>query len=101
MHTGKDSNIKKPNGLVLSNGEHIAKQTGSGLNRKSGKPVANQITRGFGKNDSRYWLPRIFRPVNDRGAVSPHYAMRLQFRGRRMAFGLGTGNKDAAARRAA
>src|SRR5262249_23257007 len=45
--------------------------------------------------------PRVFRPVNARGAASPHYSMKVQFRGRRMAFTLGTGNKDAAAKRAA
>ena len=33
--------------------------------------------------------------------ASPHYSMRVQFRGRRVAFTLGTGNKEAAAVRAA
>ena len=80
---------------------HITTQEPTGLNRKSGKQVANQFRAAAGKNDSRYWLSRIFRPVNDRGEVSPHYSMKVQFRGRRMAFGLGTGNKEAAARRAA
>ena len=73
----------------------------TGLNPKSGKQVANQLRAAAGKNDSRYWASRIFRPVNDRGEASPHYSMKVQFRGRRMAFTLGTGNKDAAARRAA
>jgi integrase len=71
------------------------------LHQQSGKQVANQIRRPAGKNDARYWLPRIFRPVNGRGEASPHYSMKVQFRGRRMAFTLGTGNKEAAARRAA
>jgi integrase len=70
------------------------------VNHKSGKQVANHF-RAAGKNDSRYWLARIFRPVNDRGEASPHYSMKVQFRGRRMAFTLGTANKAAAARRAA
>jgi integrase len=39
--------------------------------------------------------------VNDRGEASPHYSMKVQFRGRRIAFTLGNGNKNAAARRAA
>ena len=60
-----------------------------------------QFGASAGKNDSRYWLSRIFRPVNDRGQPSPHYSMKVQIRGRRMAFGLGTANKEAAARRAA
>jgi integrase len=81
--------------------EHIPEHIGPGLHQKSGTQVANQIRRTAGKNDSRYWLPRVFRPVNDRGEASPHYMMRIQFRGRRMAFTTGTGNKDAAARIAA
>jgi len=79
----------------------ITEQEPTGLNKKSGKQVANQIRAAAGKNDSRHWSSRIFRPVNDRGEPSPHYSMKVQFRGRRMAFGLGTGNKEAAARRAA
>jgi integrase len=81
--------------------EHISEHTSSSLHQKSGTQVANQIRRAAGKNDSRYWLPRVFRPINDRGEVSPHYMMRIQFRGRRMAFTTGSGNKDAAARIAA
>jgi hypothetical protein len=80
---------------------NTAQREPTSLNLKSGKQVANHIRVSAGKNDSRYWLSRIFRPVNDRGEASPHYSMKIQFRGRRMAFGLGTGNKEAAARRAA
>jgi integrase len=76
-------------------------KSGSSLNTKSGTQVANKIARGVGKNDSRYWRSRIYRPINARGEVSPHYSMRLQTRKRRMAFSLGTGNADAAARKAA
>jgi integrase len=71
------------------------------LNKKSGKQVANMTARGVGKNDSRYWRSRIFRPINARGETSPHYSMRLQIHRRRMAFSLGTGNAEAAARKAA
>jgi integrase len=71
------------------------------MNQKYGKQLANTIRAAAGKNDSRYWLARVFRPVNARGAASPHYSMKVQFRGRRMAFTLGTGNKEAAAKRAA
>jgi len=101
MHIGKGSKLKMTKDLLVVNNQCITEQTGPDVNRKSGKPVANQITRGVGKNDSRYWLSRIFRPVNDRGETSPHYAMRLQMHRRRMALSLGTGNKEAAARRAA
>jgi integrase len=81
--------------------ENTSAQAATGMNQKSGKQLANTIRATAGKNDSRYWLPRVFRPVNARGAASPHYSMKVQFRGRRMAFTLSTGNKDAAAKRAA
>src|SRR6266511_3538767 len=76
-------------------------KSGSDLNKKSGTQVANTLKRGVGKNDSRYWRSRIFRPVNARGETSPHYSMRLQIHGQRMSFSLGTGNAEAAARKAA
>jgi integrase len=101
MHTENSGKSRIPKALLSRNDGHIAEQSGSRLNRKSGKQVANQIQRVAGKNDSRYWRSRIFRPINDRGEASPHYTMRLQFRGRRMAFSLGTGNAEAAARIAA
>ena len=101
MHTGNGGTPGNTQGLESVNARRKAEHYGSGLNSKNGKPVANQARRGGGKNDSRYWRSRIFRPVNDRGGVSPHYAMRLQFRGKRTALSLGTGNADAAARMAA
>jgi integrase len=101
MHTGNGGKLQGTRVLRSSNGERTAEQTGSTLNRKSGKQVANTITRGAGKNDSRWWRSRIFRPINARRETSPHYSMRLQMRGQRMAFSLGTGNAEAAARRAA
>ena len=101
MHTKKASKARSPQVLPSRNGEPISKQNGLSLNTKSGKQVANTITRGAGKNDSRYWRSRIFRPINARGETSPHYTMRLQMRGQRMAFSLGTGNAEAAARKAA
>src|SRR5215831_1875107 len=101
MHTGKGSKPGSRKVLRSRNGECITEHTGSSLNPKSGKQVANSFTRGAGKNDSRYWRSRIFRPINARGEVSPHYSMRLQMRKQRMAFSLGTGNAEAAARKAA
>src|SRR6266851_2085420 len=101
MHT--ENGGKSRPSRVLASGDvwRISKQTGSVLNEKNGKQVANTTTRGAGKNDSRYWRSRIFRPINARGEASPHYSMRLQIRGKRMAFSLGTGNAEAAARKAA
>jgi len=46
-------------------------------------------------------MSRIFKPVNVKGVASPHYMMRVKFQGRRVAFGLGTSNQNAAAARAA
>ena len=67
----------------------------SDLSRKSARKV--QGTRvAFSKADARYWLPRLFK-----WDESPNYSMQIQFKGRRMAFSLSTGNRDAAARRAA
>lgn len=79
----------------------MSEQEPTELNQKSGKQLPHQIRRTVGKNDSRYWLSRIFRPVNGRGQASPHYSMRIRFEQKRHAFSLGTGNKDAAAKRAA
>jgi Integrase len=71
--------------------EHPASE----LSRKSARKV--QGTRvAFSKADARYWLPRLFK-----WDESPNYSMQIQFKGRRMAFSLSTGNRDAAARRAA
>jgi integrase len=56
---------------------------------------------GIGKNSANYWLGSIYKPVNSLGVESPHYMMRVRFQHQRLAFGLGTGNKTAAAAKAA
>jgi integrase len=66
-----------------------------------GTQVANRKGGGVGKNTAAYWLARLFKPVNDRGTESPHYSMRVQFKGERLTFPLGTSNKNAAAAKAA
>ena len=68
---------------------------------KTTKLLQNHRSRPFSKNDSRHWLSRVLKPTNDRGLVSPYYSMQIQFKGHRLSFGLGTGNKEAAARKAA
>lgn len=78
-----------------------SEQVGTGRRGKSGKQVANQIRGVSGKNSANYWKARIFKPVNDRGEQSPHFSMKIQFRGKRVAFTLGTSNQEAAAMRAA
>ena len=63
----------------------------------SGKPASG---RGGQKRQPLLGFANL--PSSERfRQASPHYSMKVQFRGRRMAFTLGTGNKDAAARRAA
>ncbi len=68
---------------------------------KSGAQTAHRHARAAGKNDSRYWRSKIFRRVDPRGIKSAHYTARIQWRGRRHYFGLGTANKEAAAAKAA
>jgi hypothetical protein len=64
----------------------------SDVNRKSARKVQVQKLT-LSKVDARYWLSRLFKWQR-----SPNYSMQIQFKGRRMAFSLGTGNRDAAAR---
>ena len=74
----------------------------STLTPETPKQLPNPIQKArVGKNDARYWLSRLYRPVNSKGIQSPHYAMQLQFKGHRLGFGLHTSNREAAARRAA
>ena len=62
--------------------------------------TATQLPRknpsGAGKNSATYWQKRVFKQANSRGEISPHYAMRVSFNGRRMKFSLGTADKTAA-----
>lgn len=83
---------------MTDSARHTAAHTGASLNGKSGKRLPNGSAGTLGKNDSRYWASRIFRPQNSDGKTSPHYSMRVAFKGSRMAFSLRTANKDAAAR---
>ena len=64
------------------------------LNKKSARKCSTRAA--LSKADARYWLPRLFKWQH-----SPNYSIQIQFRGRRMSFSLGTGNRDAAAKRAA
>lgn len=81
--------------------QSVSGQYESGERGKSGKLVANPKTGSLGKNSAGFWASRIFKGRNDDGIVSPHYIMRVQFKGRRTTFTTGTGNKEAAAKIAA
>ena len=87
---------------ALRTGSTIRLNPMSTLTPKTPKQLPNLIQKArVGKNDARYWLPRLYHPVNSKGTQSPHYAMQLQFKGHRLGFGLHTSNREAAARRAA
>ena len=92
-HTAKDSKT--------SNTRLVSGQSESEGRGKSGKLVANPKTGALGKNSAGFWASRIFKGKNDNGIVSPHYIMRVQFKGKRTTFTTGTGNKEAAAKIAA
>lgn len=72
----------------------------SGFLKKVHKECITLSKARLGKNDSRYWRTRIFKP-EVRGRESPHYAMQAQVSGRRVTLTLNTANKDAAAAKAA
>jgi len=80
--------------------ENISAQVETGLHMKTPKQLPNKTPGKFAKTDTRYWLSSIRKPVNSRGEVSPHWCMQLSFQNQRLSFGLRTGNKEAAARRA-
>lgn len=71
------------------------------LTAKSVQQVSNHFRAAVSKNDARYWRDRIFHTTNDRGQRSRHYGMKVQIRGRRFNFALGSANKEGAARTAA
>jgi integrase len=70
------------------------------MDTKSGNKVASKLS----KNDTRYWLRRVFKPrsVQRSGQVyvAAFYFARFQYAGRRMSMSLGTGNQTEAAARA-
>jgi integrase len=75
--------------------QNVREHWATGLNQTSRRKVVGK-TLAYPKTDSRFWLPRLFRWPG-----SPNYSMRIQFRGREMSFTLRTGNKEAAAQKAA
>lgn len=76
-------------------------QPETGRRGKPAKQLPNKKQAGVGKNSANYWKSRIFKPVNSAGDASPNYSMRLSYKGKRVAFTLGTSNQEAAAAKAA
>lgn len=91
--TSKEEPLRDNRGVVKTT------QTKSVHHEKSGKQVAS-AKPSLGKNTASYWLNRIFKPIT-RGRESKHYSMKVAYKGRRMAFTLGSSNQAAAAQTAA
>jgi hypothetical protein len=75
-------------------------QKRSGVHNKNGQEMAK---RSFAKTDMRYWSGAIFKPTyreDGRQREVAHWAARMQWRGRRELFSLGTSNKAAASAKA-
>jgi len=95
-------NIKKPefssnDAALLSDGVLITtEREGAGINQKSARKVQGSVS-ALSKADSRFWLQagKLFKWEG-----SPNYSIQIQFKGRRMAFTTGTGNREAAAKTA-
>jgi hypothetical protein len=70
---------------------------------KSAQQVRKQPKHAKDKTHLDFWSGRIFKPTFTRGGkqhLSAHYAVEIQFQGKRHKWSLGSGNKDAAAYRA-
>jgi integrase len=75
------------------------------LNRKSVQEVSKQspAIRNHGKMDVRYWREAVFQPSytrNGNHCSVGHYAVKLQYSGRRETIPLGTTNREIAAQKA-
>src|SRR5215472_6692365 len=80
-------------------------QEQTGLNTRSVQEVSKQrrSTRNHGKTDVRYWREAVFQPSYTRNRVRrklSHYAVKLQYAGRRDTIQLGTANRENAAQKA-
>lgn len=77
--------------------EDKPEQSGTGVNKKSARKVQG-VKANLSKADARFWLQpgKLFKWED-----SANYSLQIQFKGRRMAFSTGTGNREAAARIAA
>lgn len=90
------------NHLILEKigGSQKTPRTSTIFHQKTTEQLRRKKKINAGKNTSAYWMERIFKKVT-RGVSSPHYGMDFMFKGKRLSFSLGTGNKEAAATLAA
>ena len=80
------------------NNRYDARKDEQSITKTRDKSVS-QVSRRS-KSDVKFWKERLYKQVSGRGTESPHWSVKIKHRGRRVAFSLHTGNKDAAARRA-
>ena len=99
MTTKKDHKTSNSKLLEGYDVEQKTKQTQTHQHGKSAKQLQSD-RQAKGKNSAGHWQGRIYKPIT-RGVESPHYTMQVAYKGRRMAFTTGTGNKEAAAQIAA
>ena len=90
-----------PKELEVNEVSGNAPERSATVQSKSATRVPLSRVSGVGKNSAKYWMDRIYKPVNGNGAVSPHYMMRVKIKGRRLAFGLGTAKQSEGASLAA
>lgn len=70
-------------------------------NQQDCPSIAHLNRKGPAKGTVNYWRNRVEETVSCTGATNPHLCARIFFKGRRVRFGLGTANRDAAAAKAA
>jgi integrase len=87
LNTRKAATINELKVSALTGSEPISAER---VRSKSATQVPLTKVSGVGKNSAKYWMDRIYKPVNANGSASPHYMMRVKFRGKRLAFSLGT-----------
>jgi integrase len=85
--------------------ESSLEQKQTRLNTKSVQEVSKQqaVTRRHGKSDVRYWREAIFQPSYTHDGTRcnvGHYAVKLQYAGRRETIPLGAANRENAAQKA-
>lgn len=69
---------------------------------KSGNTKKNDNAT-YPKTDVRFWRPKVYKPISYRGYTkieSEHFAVRMQYHGKRMGLSLATANREEAAQRA-
>ncbi len=81
----------------------ITEHSGAYVNGKSVQEVSKQNSGRFPKGDVRYWQGKVFQPSYTRDGQThflSDWVVKIQWRGRRETFNLGTSNKAAAAAKA-